>query len=140
MELKTIIVMFIAGFALATVITYYNKRFLGRLVRALLGIDATSPETAVKVSELNIKMSPALKHALRPGTAFSQIVIATSDGRYYIAPERKELAKAKYHDEGVTIVFVLIMLLILSAAALAAVYVFPEVLGYAEDRLTSIFG
>lgn len=140
MTLKTFLILLIVGFGVATVTTYYNKRFLGGLVRRLLEIDATSPQSAIFLQEIDFKLSPALRFALRPDTSFSSIVLITSDGRYYVAPEKVAMAKSKYKDEGVTIFFVLIMLVLFFAAALAATYVFPEVIGFAEQRFESIFG
>ena len=84
------------GVAVATIVVYYNSRFLGRTVRALLDIDATSPQSAITLEELGLSLTPALRSSLKPGTAFSQIVIKTEDDRYYIAPDKVSLAKAKY--------------------------------------------
>ncbi len=139
MTLKTFLILLIIGFGVATVSVYYSKRFLGGLVRALLNIDATSPESAISLEEINFKLSPALRYSLRPGTDFSATVIRTEDNRYYIAPEKVAKAKAKYRDEGITIFFVLIMLVLFFAAALAATYVFPEVLGFAQQRFDTLF-
>ena len=139
MEIQTILVMFMVGFGVAAIVTYYNKKFLGSLVRSLLEIDATSEESAISLSEIGIKLSPAMKHALRPGTSFSKTVVVTEDGKYYIEPSRVELAKSKYHDEKITVVFVLLILLILSAAALAVTYIFPDLLSMAKEQFSNVF-
>lgn len=140
MELKTIIWMFMLGVAVATIAVYYNSRFLGRIVRALLDIDATSPQSAITLDELGLKLTPALRNSLKPGTSFSQIVIKTEDDRYYIAPDKVSLAKAKYRGKDITIVFVILILVILAICALAMTYVFPEVIDNLSNQLSDIFG
>lgn len=140
MELKTIIWMFMLGVAVATIAVYYNSRFLGRIVRALLDIDATSPQSAITLDELGLKLTPALRNSLKPGTSFSQIVIKTEDDRYYIAPDKVSLAKAKYRGKDITIVFVILILVILAICALAMTYVFPEAIDNLSNQLSDIFG
>lgn len=140
MDITTIIWMFMLGAAVATVVVYYNSRFLGRFVRALLDIDATSPESALTPDELGVKMTYAIKHALKPGTAFSQTVIKTEDNRYYIAPDKVGLAKMKYRGKDTTIVFVLLILVILALVALALTYIFPDILESTMASFSEIFG
>lgn len=138
--LNTIIWMFMLGVAIATIAVYYNSRFLGRFVRALLAIDATSPQSAITLEELGIKITPAIRNALKPGTSFSQIVIKTEDDRYYIAPDKVSLAKAKYKGKDITIVFVILILVILAICAFAMTYIFPEAIDNFSNQLSGLFG
>lgn len=140
MDLKTIIWMFMIGVAVATIVVYYNSRFLGRTVRALLDIDATSPQSAITLEELGLSLTPALRNSLKPGTAFSQIVIKTEDDRYYIAPDKVSLAKAKYRGKDITIVFVILTLVILAVCAFAMTFVFPETIENLSNQLSNLFG
>lgn len=140
MDLTTIIWMFTLGVSVAMCISYYNSRFLGKLVRKLIDIDATTPESALSLDELGIKMSPAIKYSLRPGTSFSQTVMKTQDDRYYIAPERLSLAKAKYRGKDVTIVFLILCLLGFAVIAFALTQVLPDLLGGAGAGFTELFG
>ncbi len=140
MDLKTIIWTFMLGAVAATLVMFYNNRFLGRFVRALLSIDATSPEAAITPDELGMKITPAIRSALRPNTGFSQIVLKTEDDRYYIAPDRVSLAKMKYRQKDMTIVFVLMSIAMLLGVALALTYVFPDVIESAGNRLSGLFG
>lgn len=132
--------MFMIGCAVATAMVYYNNRFLGKLVRALIDIDATSPETAISAEELGIKITPALSRALRPESSFSETVIKTEDGRFYIAPDRLALAKVKFRSKDTTLLFVLMSLIILALAALALTYIFPEAIDSFSEQMNSIFG
>ena len=140
MELKTIIWTFMFGAVAATLVMFYNNRFLGRLVRALIKIDATSPESAIAIEELGLKLTPAIKHALRPETSFSQTVLRTEDGRFYIAPDKVLLAKKKYRSQDMTLIFVLMSIIILISVALALTYVFPDVIDGAAGRFNGLFG
>lgn len=128
------------GVAVATIVVYYNSRFLGRTVRALLDIDATSPQSAITLEELGLSLTPALRSSLKPGTAFSQIVIKTEDDRYYIAPDKVSLAKAKYRGKDITIVFVILTLVILAVCAFAMTFVFPETIENLSNQLSNLFG
>ena len=73
MEITTIVWMFVIGISVAMCVSYYNSRFLGRLVRKLLEIDATSPEAALTLDELSKpRFVPARafpKRLLKPRTA-----------------------------------------------------------------------
>ncbi|MBQ8896593.1 MAG: hypothetical protein IJY88_07370 [Clostridia bacterium] len=140
MEITTLIWMFVLGASVAMCICYYNSRFLGRLVRKLIEIDATSPETALSLDELDLKMTPALKYSLRPGTSFSQTVLKTADDRYYIAPDRLSMAKTKYRGKDTTIVFLLICLLGLVVVAAALNHILPDLLNGAGAGFGELFG
>lgn len=131
--------MFMIGASAAMCISYYNSRFLGRLVRKLIEIDATSPESALSIEELGLKMTPALKYSLRPGTSFSETVIGTQDGRYYIAPDRLSMAKAKYRGKDTTIVFLLLCLAALAVVAFALTLILPDLLNNAGAGFSTLF-
>ncbi len=140
MELTTIIWMFVLGLAIALVVMYYNSRFLGRFVRALIKIDATAPETAITPEELGVKITPAIRYALRPETSFAQTVLKTEDGRYFIAPDRLALAKVKYRAKDATIGFVLVSLVIIGLVALAVTMIFPDILDGVVAQFSELFG
>ena len=111
MDISNIVWMIVLGAMVTTCVMYYNARFLGRLVRALIDIDATSPESALTLDELKIKMNPAIKYSLKRGGSFSETVLVTEDERYYIAPEKLEMAKSKYRGKDTTFLFLLLCLL-----------------------------
>ena len=74
MDLKTIIWMFMLGMSAAIFVVYYNNRFLGKIVRKLIEIDATSSDTALPPEDLGVKITPFVKYALRPNTSISETV------------------------------------------------------------------
>ena len=139
MDITAIIWMFALGAAVAMAIMYYNIRFLGRIVRKLIEIDATSPESALLLEEIGMKLSPALKHSLRPGTNFSETVLRTADGRYYIAPDKLSMAKSKYRGKDVNLVFILITFVILIIFAYALTLVLPDIIDGASAQLSGAF-
>ena len=139
MDIGSLIWMFMIGAAIAMVIMYYNARFLGRLVRKLIQIDATSPESAMPLNELGLKITPALKYSLRPGTSFSETVLKTEDDRYYIAPDKLSMAKAKYRGKDTTIVFVLLCILALVVVAFAFSKILPDLLNKVGGDFSRIF-
>ncbi len=140
MDITTIVWLCTVGACIGILSVYYNSSFLGKMVRALISIDATSPEKALTLDELNIKLTPPLKHALRPGTSFSQTVIKTDDDKYYILEKRIPMAKAKYREKEASLFFVLISILILIIAATALNYILPEVIEKFSSDVSGIFG
>ena len=139
MDITTIIWLFALGVAVAMSIMYYNVRFLGRLVRKLIEIDASSPESALTLEDLNFKLTPALKYSLRPGTSFSQTVLRTADGRYYIAPDKLSMAKLKYKGKDVNIVFILVTFALLAIFAYALTLVLPDIIDGAGSQISDAF-
>ncbi len=140
MDITTIVWMFVLGACVAMCIGYYNARFLGRLVRKLIEIDASSPESALTLDELGLKMTPALKYSLRPGTSFSETVLKTEDERYYIAPDKLAMAKTKYHGKDTTIVFLLLCILGLVVVAFALNRILPDLLKTTGASFGELFG
>ncbi len=140
MDITVIIWMFTLGAAVAMMIMYYNIRFLGRLVRKLIEIDATSPESALTLEEINVKLSPALKHSLRPGTNFSETVLRTEDGRYYIAPDKLSMAKSKYRGKDVNLVFILLSFVMLLIFAYVLTLILPDIIEGTSGQLSDAFG
>lgn len=140
MDITTIVWLCTAGACIGILSVYYNSNFLGKMVRALISIDATSPEKALSLEELNIKLTPPLKRALRPGTSFSQTVIKTDDNKYYILEKRISMAKTKYREKEASLVFVLVSILILVIAATALNYILPEVMEKFSSDVSGMFG
>lgn len=140
MELTTIIWVFMIGASLAILTIYYNSHFLGGLVRALIKIDATSPETAMSLEELNIKMTLPLRYALRPDTSYSNTVIQTDDGKFYILPGKLQIAKVKYRNKDTSLILILMSIVILCMGALALTYILPEAVNSFSNQMTAIFG
>ena len=140
MDIQIIVIVISVGFAAAAITMFYNSRFTGRFIRALLNIDALSPEAAMTPDELGIKINPALRNSLRQGSSLSSIVIQTADGRYYIAPEKADMARHKYRDEKASVLYLLLLLLIIIIVTVAMYFLLPDIIDYAKERGNEIFG
>ncbi|MBE6692145.1 MAG: hypothetical protein E7586_02270 [Ruminococcaceae bacterium] len=140
MDINTILWMFMLGICAAIVSVYYNNRFLGRIIRKLIEIDATNAESALSPKELGVKITPFVKYALRPGTSFSQTVLTTEDGKYYIADNKVDMAKAKYSGKDSSLLFVIISILLLLLVTFALTTVFPDIVDSFVATLSEIFG
>ena len=140
MTLRAIIWVAAAALAAGVISVFYNTRIPGKFVRALLEIDALAPETAMTAEELGVKMTPVLRRELRPGTPLSKVVIKTADGRFYIDPDKADMARKKYRDEKATVVYVLLLMLMICVAAAASTYIFPGVIEYVEATFKELFG
>ena len=138
MEITTILWMFMLGGAIAIISVYYNNRFLGNMVRALIAINATSPETAISAEELGVKITPALSHAFRKNEVFSKTVIKTDDDKYYIAPDKVSMAKSKYGNKDTSIIFVILSIVILFVVTLALTVILPDVVKSFSDVVNEV--
>lgn len=139
MDIITLVWIFAVGVCAAIAIVYYNSRFLGKLVRALIEIDATSPESAMTMEELNVKMTPALKSALRPGKSLHEIVIKVSEDRYYIEPSKVSMAKSKYRSKDNSLLFAIIWITITLLISFILTVFFPDFLHSLASRITNLF-
>ena len=139
MEITTILLLFTIGVCAAMITVYYNASLLGKAVRALIDIDATSPETAMSFKDLDIKITPFLKNALRQGGSLEGTV-KTVDGKYYINPDKLSVAKSKYRGKDINLLFLVICIAALLIVAFALTFVFPDVIEAFSQRMTEIFG
>ncbi len=136
-----IVWMILAGIGVASVYLWYSRAFPGKLVRKLLEIDATSPETAVSLETLHVRLTPPLRFALREGGALQDVVLSLpSEGGgklYYLSPDRRDKAKAKYRNEGNSILLVLFAIAALLLIGLLFYYLYPVVSGWLSDFLAA---
>ena len=125
----------LAGIAIASVILWYNRRFLGALVHKLIEIDATSPETAVSLEELHCKETAPLKNALREDGSLHDAILATEDQppRYYIAPKKLSMLKAKYRKENASIFSVILIICLLIVTGVLFTVLYPIVSDFAQS-------
>ena len=137
MTINTLLWLCAAGISAAILISYYNSRFLGKLVRALLDIDATSTESAISLEDLGIKLNYAVKNSLRPGKSLTHVINKTEDGKYYIIPEKASMAKAKYRGKDISIVYVSLIIATLLVICLLLTFAFPDLLESLSNKFSS---
>ena len=111
--------MVYAGVVLGCFIMIRQKRIVGRFVRSLLDANASSPESALTLSQLGYKKSSSIKRYLRGKTILSGMVYEASEtdesgnfsttirsrvnfetGRFYIPEEKNAGATVRFgtHD------------------------------------------
>ena len=135
MEITHIVWTVLAGIAIAAGILWYNRRFLGAFVCKLIQIDATSPETAVTLEELHCKESAPLKNALREDGSLCDAILTTQDvpPRYYIAPKKLSMLKAKYRKENASIFGVILIICLLIVIGVLFTVLYPIVSDFAKS-------
>lgn len=131
MEITQILWMLLAGIGIAAAYLWYSRNFLGVLVRKLIEIDASSPETAVSLSAIHCRLTPPLRLALREGGALYETVLRVdgTDGEplYYLSPEKLDMAKAKYRNEGTSVFFLLLLIVMLVVLGLLFTIFYPKI-------------
>lgn len=130
-DVTGIVWLLLGGIGVAAVYLWYSRSFVGVLVRRLIEIDATSPETAVPLSAIHCRLTPPLRLALREGGALYEIVLridgAKGETLYYIAPEKAAMAKAKYRNEGTSVFFLLLVIGLLVLVGVLFTVLYPKV-------------
>ncbi len=137
MEITHIVWTILAGIAVASGILWYNRRFLGAFVHKLIEIDATTPETAVTIEELHLAQSAPLKNALREDGTLHDSILSTDEEppRYYIAPKKLPMLKAKYRKENASIFSVILIICLLIVTGVLFTVLYPIVSDFAQSLL-----
>lgn len=129
----------LTGIGVAIVYLWYQRRFVGDFVRKLLTIDAASPETAVTLEELHCKMTPPLQLALREEGSLHGAVLKVEgdETRYYAAPGKQAMLKAKYRSENVGFFAVLLGICILVVVGILFTVLYPVLSDFLGGMLSA---
>jgi TctA family transporter len=122
----SIIWAIILGVFIAVVITYINKKTVGKLVNKLLALPADSEENAVTLDELGFGKNGSLRYALRPSSTLSNIIKHTEDGRYYIPEDQQYRAEIVYTQNRLSVMTLVISAVLLIVAGSALLNVLPS--------------
>ena len=122
----SIIWAIILGVFIAVVITYINKKTVGKLVNKLLALPADSEENAVTLDELGFEKNGSLRYALRPSSTLSNIIKHTEDGRYYIPEDQQYRAEIVYTQNRLSVMTLVISAVLLIVAGTALLNVLPS--------------
>ena len=145
------------GILLACLLALYEKRGIGRYVRALLDKGATSPDKALTLAESGFGKNPFVRSALRRKTALSTLVFTPEDApeidealhtqpvirgkfdtnttRFYIPEELKHVASVRYDKKGTHVMAVVVAILAFGLLAWAIVTYLPTLLSYVKQIL-----
>ncbi|MBQ4136759.1 MAG: hypothetical protein IJD67_01495 [Clostridia bacterium] len=131
------------GFALAGLISLYNRVFIGKFVNFLLTNKAHTPDSARSLSDAGIK-NVFIKASLSSRSTLSRVVkladsdADTADRRYYIEEKdafRADRLYAKGGASPATLIFALVLLII---AAVVIYLSLPELIQMAENFASMI--
>lgn len=146
-DFATILLGLLIGMAIASLLTVYNRAFMGRLVRRLLKKEAFSEETALTLSRLGYPRNPLIRLSLaRPTSALRKAVNCTVDKKhlsaedfknagFYIPEEKKEYAESRFTGKNNTVIIAVIGIIILAVAFLLVIKFFPDL----TKKYTDIF-
>lgn len=136
-DITWIVWMLLVGVGVAAIYLWYSRNFVGELVRKLIEIDAASPEAAVSLPAIHCRLTPPLRLAMREGGALHGIVLQTrgSDGEalYYLSPQKKEMAKAKYRKEGTTVFTLLLVIGFLVLLGILFTVFYPKIITFLQN-------
>ena len=79
---RYIIIGIFFGIVIASLSALYNRRVLGKFIRALIRSDATSPEKAKTLSELGFDKNPFVKYSLSRGYTLKKSTSCVEYGEY----------------------------------------------------------
>ncbi len=131
------------GIIAASIISIYNRIFLGRFVKVLYDRKAYDKETAIAPLETGYR-NIYLKRALKKSITFKKIVVTDDttntdilQKKYYLSENNRERAKNLYAQNGAHPLFV-IFIAILMIALIALLYkVLPDIIDMTENFFNS---
>lgn len=88
---QTIVIGFIVGAILASLSYIFNKRVLGDFVRALLSVEAHSPDRAQTLEQLGYLKNTTIRSALKRGASLRRVVKCVEEEAYLAEQEQKRL-------------------------------------------------
>ena len=124
----SIIWSIIIGVFIAVVITYINKKTIGKLVNKLLALPADSEENAVTLDELGFGKKSSLRYALRPTSTLSSIIKRTDDGRIFIPEDQQYRAESVYTQTRLSVLTLIFSAIFLVIAGSALLNVLPDII------------
>ncbi|MBQ9080993.1 MAG: hypothetical protein IJY27_07990 [Clostridia bacterium] len=88
-SLPAIVFAFFIGINIAAIAAIFNKRVLGDFARALISVEAHTPETAQTLEQLGYLKNTAIRSSLKNGTTLRRVVKCVEEEAYYAELEKK---------------------------------------------------
>lgn len=137
--LEKVIWSIFVGSAIAAVMIWYSKGFIGRMPRALLKKEIYSPDKAKSLKELGFDTFFIRRALKNKYSALRKVVYCTLDkeklskedfkeASFYIPEELKERAYFKYNGKNITIPLVIVFIIVMFIMANLCVIYIPELL------------
>ena len=124
----SIIWSIIIGVFIAVVISFINKKTIGKLVDKLLSLPADSEQNAVTLEEIGFGKKGSLRYALRPSSTLSSIIKKTEDGRLYIQEDQQYRAEKVYTQNRLSIFTLIFPAIILIVAGSVLLNFLPSII------------
>ena len=124
----SIIWSIIIGVFIAVVISFINKKTIGKLVDKLLSLPADSEQNAVTLEEIGFGKKGSLRYALRPSSTLSSIIKKTEDGRLYIQEDQQYRAEKVYTQNRLSILTLIFSAIILIVAGSVLLNFLPSII------------
>ena len=124
----SIIWSIIIGVFIAVVISFINKKTIGKLVDKLLSLPADSEQNAVTLEEIGFGKKGSLRYALRPSSTLSSIIKKTEDGRLYIQEDQQYRAEKVYTQNRLAIFTLIFSAIILIVAGSVLLNFLPSII------------
>ena len=124
----SIIWSIIIGVFIAVVISFINKKTIGKLVDKLLSLPADSEQNAVTLEEIGFGKKGSLRYALRPSSTLSSIIKKTEDGRLYIQEDQQYRAEKVYTQNRLSIFTLIFSAIILIVAGSVLLNFLPSII------------
>lgn len=150
----------VIGVVIACLIAIYEKRYIGKFVRALLDAQAHTPESAKSLSELGFTRGALIRMAMRGKSALSTVVFLQDEeierdedgeiipkirrdvdvkgGKFYIPEERKHHAFVRFDQRGTHFMALIIAVIAFAVIAALAIKFIPMVIEYFEEAFKTI--
>lgn len=117
----------ILGVFIAVVITYINKKTVGKLVDKLLALPADNEENAVTLNEIGFGKKGSLHYALRPSSTLSNVIKHTDDGKYYIPEDQQYRAEVVFTQSKLSPMTLILSAVLLIVAGSSLLNVLPSI-------------
>ncbi len=125
------------GFFLASLFSLYQRFVVGAPIRALLRLEALSPEAARNADELGFKKGSPFCRILEKNASVQRLVKKTEGetGSYYIPEDLKYRAELRYEKKGNPIVQALLAALLSTAVGIVLLKLIPLALSMIDAIL-----
>lgn len=151
--LRNVILGFCVGILLASLYMLYQKLIPGGIVRAILRLEAHTPEAAKTLGELGLDKNPLYRFELRHNVALKKLVLCASEQkpnepeaevkeaqsaaeeRFYIPEEKKYRAELRFDKKGNGVAGLLLTATLTVVLAILLIKLTPAVLGMVDNLL-----
>lgn len=131
------------GLILAVCAVFWNKQTIGKFVKKLFDMQATSEDNAKSLAEIGYGKSRMIPFLLRHDATLRKVIYAVPAGeqngnqpeRYYIPESCAYRAERMYNPDGTSLLTITIAIILFIALAMILLAVIPDLLQMAANAL-----